>query len=433
MRSRSLRRGLDGLGSSLARLTLGLFFRGVEVMGREHVPRGVPLLVIANHVNNLIDPMLIMGFTGLRPRFLAKSTLWRHPIVAPALVLLGALPVYRRKDGAPVARNIETFARCRVALADGETIAIFPEGYSHNEPGAVPLKTGAARITLEAGAHGAPGLRVIPVGLVYEDKERFRSRVLVQVGEPIDPAPEQAGYASAPRAAVQALTARIAAGLESVTAPFASWEEARLIDRAVDLAVEGDPGTLPLSERWTLWRAFTGRYAELERSDPERALRLVTALRRYDEVRRRLGLRERDLAAWPDRGWRARIRDGAEWLAQVPGVVLNWPPYRLAGWIADRMTHTPDEPASYKVMGALMFFPLWWALEAGAAWVVAGPAAAVAVAVAAPTAGLMVVRIHDRQRRRPLPVGPDFAERAALRDTRAALRRQIRDVVNARP
>ena len=432
MRPRFLRRGLDGLGSSLARLTLGLFFRGVEVMGREHVPRGVPLLVIANHVNNLIDPMLIMGFTGLRPRFLAKSTLWRHPVVAPALVLLGALPVYRRRDGAPVARNVETFARCRVALADGETIAIFPEGYSHNEPGAVPLKTGAARIALEAGAEGAPDLRVIPVGLVYEDKERFRSRVLVQVGEPIDPAPQQAEYASAPRAAVRALTARIAAGLESVTAPFASWEEARLIDRAVDLAVEGDPGTLPLSERWTLWRAFTGRYAELENSDPERALRLVTALRGYDEVRRRLGLRERDLATWPDRGWRARLRDAAEWLGQAPGVVLNWPPYRLAGFIADRMTHTPDEPASYKVVGALLFFPIWWALEAAAAWVLGGPGAAVAALVAAPAAGLIVLRIHDRQRLRPLPVGADFAERARLRDTRAALRRQIRDVVNAR-
>lgn len=428
-----LRRLLDELASRLARLALGIFFRGVEVVGRERVPRGAPLLVIANHVNNLIDPMLIMGYTGLRPRFLAKSTLWKHPAVAPALILLGALPVYRRRDGAPLARNIETFARCRVALAEGETIAIFPEGYSHNEPGAVPLKTGAARIALEAGAHGAPGLRVVPVGLVYEDKERFRSRVLVQVGEPIDLAPDQAVYASAPRAAVQALTARIAAGLESVTAPFASWEEARLIDRAVDLAVEGDPGALPLSERWSLWRAFTGRYAELEESDPERALRLVTALRSYDEARRRLGLRERDLAAWPDRGWRTRARDGAEWLAQVPGVVLNWLPYKLPGWIAARVTHTPDEPASYKVMGALLFFPIWWALEAAVAWALGGPWSALAVVVAAPAAGLVVLRIHDRQHLRPLPVGASFAERAALRDTRSALRRQIRDVVNARP
>jgi hypothetical protein len=296
----------------------------------------------------------------------------------------------------------------------------------------VPLKTGAARIALEAGAHGAPGLRVLPVGIVYEDKERFRSRVLVQVGEPIDPAPEQAAYAGAPRDTVKALTARIAAGLESVTLPFASWEEARLIDRAVDLTVEGDPTVLPLSERWSLWRSFIGRYAELEKSDPERAQRLVTALRAYDEARRRLGLRESDLAAWPDRGWRARARDLLEFAIQAPGVVLNWLPYKLPGWITNRLTLTPDEPASYKVMGALLFFPVWWALEAALARALAGPWAALTVAVAAPLAGLVSLHIHDRQKRRPLGVGTRFAERAALRDSRAALRRQIRDVASMR-
>jgi hypothetical protein len=186
---------------------------------------------------------------------------------------------------------------------------------------------------------------------------------------------------------VQALTARIAAGLESVTAPFASWEEARLIDRAVDLAVEADPVALPLSERWSLWRAFSARYAALERSDPERAERLVTALRGYDEVRRRLGLRESDLAAWPEHGWRARVRDTLERLAMAPGVLLNWLPYKLPTWIADRLTRTPDEPASYKVMGALLFFPIWWALEAAAAWAVGGPLAALALLVAAPVTG----------------------------------------------
>ena len=428
-----LRHLADDVGARLARFILDVFFREVEVIGKERAPRGVPLLVIANHVNNLIDPMLVMGYTGVRPRFLAKSTLFRHPLVAPALLLLGALPVYRRKDGAPVSRNIETFTRCRVALAEGATIAIVPEGYSHNEPGSVPLKTGAARIALEAGAHGAPGLRVLPVGIVYEDKEHFRSRVLVQVGEPIDPAPDQALYARAPREAVKSLTARIAAGLSSVTAPFASWEEARLIDRAVDLAVEGDPATLPLSQRWSLWRSFIARYAELEKSDPERAQRLVAALRRYDEARRHLGLRESDLVAWPDRGWRARGRDIVEFAIKAPGVLLNWLPYRLPSWIANRLNLTPDEPASYKVMGALLFFPVWWALEAGVARALGGPWAALAVAVAAPLAGLVSLRIHDRQRRRPLAVGTRFAERAALRDSRAALRRQIRDVVGGRP
>ena len=434
MARRLLRRLLDDLAARIARLALSVFFRDVEVIGAERVPRGVPLVIIANHVNNLIDPMLILGFVGARPRFLAKSTLWSHPVVAPLLLLIGALPVYRRRDGAPMARNVETFARCQLALAAGNTIALFPEGSSHNQPGRLPLKTGAARIALEAEAHhGALGLRVVPIGLVYEDKERFRSRVLVQVGEPIDPSPELARYAAEPRPAVRALTARIAAGLEAVTAPFASWEEARLIDRAVDLAVEGDPSGLPLWRRWSLWRAFIERYADLEKTDPERASRLVAALRAYDEARRGLGLRESDLASWPERGWRAAVRDALEWIASVPGIALNWVPYWLPGWIAGRFTHTPDEPASYKVVGALLFFPAWWALEAAAAWRRAGPWASVLVLAAAPATGLLALALRDRRRFRPRRVGGKFAERAALRDSRAALRRQIREVANVRP
>ena len=83
-------------------------------------------------------------------------------------------------------------------------------------------------------------------------------------------------------------------------------------------------------------------------------------------------------------------------------------------------------------MGALLFFPAWWALEAAVARALAGPWAALAVAVAAPLAGLVSLRIDDRQKRRPLAVGARFAERAALRDSRAALRRQIRDVASMR-
>jgi glycerol-3-phosphate O-acyltransferase/dihydroxyacetone phosphate acyltransferase len=434
VRPRRLRGFLDDVAERVARGLMLLFFRDVEVLGADRIPRGVPLMILANHVNNLIDPMLVMGFVGGRPRFLAKSTLWSHPIVAPLLVFIGAVPVYRRSDGAPVVRNLETFARCRDVLAEGGTIALFPEGGSHNEPGALPLKTGAARILLETLArHGAPGLRVVPVGLVYEDKERFRSRVLVQVGEPIDPAADRDAYARAPREAVRALTGRLAAGLSAVTAPFASWEEARLIDRAVDLATEADPAALPLSERWALWRSFAARYAVMEKEDPQRAVRLVGALRAYDEARRRLGLRECDLASWPDRGWRARLRDGLEWAAMTPGVLLNWVPFQLNALVSTRFTSSPDQPASYKVLGALLFFPLWWALETAVAWRLGGPLTAAAVVIAAPLTGAIVLRLHDHRRFRPRPVGSAFAERAALRDTRAALRRQIREVVGTRP
>ena len=39
---------LDMAVASLAKLLLRLFFREVEVVGRERIPRGRPLLVVAN-------------------------------------------------------------------------------------------------------------------------------------------------------------------------------------------------------------------------------------------------------------------------------------------------------------------------------------------------------------------------------------------------
>ena len=60
------------------------------------------------------------------------------------------------------------------------------------------------------------------------------------------------------------------------------------------------------------------------------------------------------------------------------------------------------------------------------------PLAALAVVVAAPVMGALLLRLHDLRRFRPRPVGSGFAERAALRDTRAALRRQIREVAGTR-
>ena len=172
-----MRRFLDALTLLLARVLARVFYRSVEVHGAERIPLQGPLLFVANHANSLVDPLLLIALLPRRVRFLAKSTLWNNPAVMPLLRLSGAIPVYRQQDGSDMSRNRDTFVRCHDELADGGSIALFPEGISHHEAELQPLKTGAARIALGAERDRGPlGIRIVPVGLTFEEKGRFRSR-----------------------------------------------------------------------------------------------------------------------------------------------------------------------------------------------------------------------------------------------------------------
>ena len=425
------RRALDVALAAGVRVLLRVFFREVKVMGTRPLPRDRPLVLVANHENNLLDPLLVLAFSGAYPRFLAKSTLWAHPLVAPLLVLAGALPVYRRQDeGANVAANADTFAASGELLAAGGAVALFPEGTSHNQPHRLPLKTGAARIVLEAQArHGAKGILVLPVGLTYDRKDRFRSRVLVQLGPTLDPSPEAATYAVDPRRAVRALTARIAEALAEVTLNHGSWEEARLVRRAASLlAEEATPNRPPtLSELWTVRKWVWREYQALSTLDPQRAAALAGEVSRYDR-------------AAGDVRWGGpavpgpRLRPAAALLLTpvgLVGLVLNWLPYRLPGRLSRWLTRTPDEPASYKLMAGLVLFPLFWAAETAAAWRLTGNAGAFATLAAAPTAGYVALLlseawedVREERRRRHLEANPG-RELRALAEQHDRVRREL--------
>ncbi|HEX6739222.1 MAG TPA: lysophospholipid acyltransferase family protein [Vicinamibacteria bacterium] len=402
----------------LSRLLLRLFFREVEVVGRERLPAAGPRLLIANHVNSMVDPILVLGFLGVRPRILAKSTLWRHPVVAPLLMLAGAVPVYRKQDGVPMARNLDTFQRCREVLAAGGTVLLFPEGASHNQPHRLPLKTGAARIALETIArHGTRDLRIVPVGLNFEAKDKFGSRVLVLVGPPLDPAAEADAYARAPREAVRALTTRMADALEAVTTSHPTWEEARLVERAVGLAAEVPHA--PLSERFALRGRLIDGYQELAQQQPGEAAELVEAVARHDRALAEARLADADLE--PPAPALAAPARAVLALPALVGTALNFLPYRLPGWLSARLSRTPDEPATYMVLASLLLFPLAWAAEAGLAWALWGPWWALAVALIAPATGYAALqwvkgRPHPPAGTRPEVVTALRAERVRLRD-----------------
>jgi 1-acyl-sn-glycerol-3-phosphate acyltransferase len=374
-------------------LALRLFFR-VGVQGAGAVPGG-PVLLVGNHPNALVDPALLFVVTRRRVTFLAKEPLFRLPLLGALLRGMGALPVYRRQDDpSRMGGNAGTFEAATRALASGGALTLFPEGKSHDAPHLSELKTGAARIALQAARAGA-AVKVVPVGLTYADKAAFRSRVLVEVGPPLDAAAflPQGGAAEADEvAAVRRLTEALGRALAEVTLNLEAWED------------------LPLARTAeALWAAERGERA----GDAERLRRFArgVALLRAEEPHRFAALRE-GLLAFRHRLSLLRARPGdvaggysplgvARWalreglllaLGALPcllGLLLFAPPYPVPGLVA-RLSRQPlDVQSTVKLGVTLLLAPLWVLLLAGAAWAWGGALWGLGVLLAAPPLALL--------------------------------------------
>ena len=195
--------------AALVHLMLKIYFRSIEATGRERIPKEGPAIFASNHPNSTIDPFVLGNLVGRKLNFMAMSSFFEKKPVAWFLNRCGVIPIHRRQDDPTrMDQNISSFAAAFRALEAQEAIGIFPEGETHDDPQIKRIKTGAARISLEAEARNdfRLAVRVVPVGLNYMDKTRFRSDLLINVGEPIEAKTYEEAYRKDPLAAIKAMT-----------------------------------------------------------------------------------------------------------------------------------------------------------------------------------------------------------------------------------
>lgn len=200
----------------IARNLVRIYYPKIEVSDRERIPAKDAVLLVANHANSLMDPVII-GIAAKRPvHFLAKAPLFDIPVFGEVLRAVGMLPAYRRSDDASqLKRNLDSISAAAGYLLKGEAVGIFPEGKSHDLVKVEQVRTGAARMAIQAVNGGATDLRIVPVGINYERKERFRSAVWVRIGQPIDVNDWMKKHAEE-RQAVRSLTLEIDRRLKEV-------------------------------------------------------------------------------------------------------------------------------------------------------------------------------------------------------------------------
>jgi 1-acyl-sn-glycerol-3-phosphate acyltransferase len=156
---------------------IALWFRW-RLEGLDYIPSEGPALIAGNHIS-YFDPLAHGYFiekAGRRPRFLAKTELYRNPFLRRVLRGARQIPV-RRGSGAraPVEAAI-------AALREGEVVVVYPEATVTRNEDLSPMqgKTGIARLTL------ASGVPVIPLAVWGSQRvwQRSGTRSL-QLGRPI--------------------------------------------------------------------------------------------------------------------------------------------------------------------------------------------------------------------------------------------------------
>ncbi|HVH40404.1 MAG TPA: lysophospholipid acyltransferase family protein [Gemmatimonadaceae bacterium] len=362
------------------------------------VPSTGPVLLVANHNNSLVDPALVAGMADRQVRFLAKAPLFEHPLIGWLVKGVGSVPVYRTQDDpTKVSQNVDSFRDVHRVLAAGDVVGIFPEGISHSAASLAPLKTGAARIAIGASKQIGTDFPIIAMGLVFRDRDRFRSEAHVIIGEAFR-WDDLVGDIQ-DRAAVRELTSRIERAMRAVSVNLQEWEDEPLVRTAE-----------------AVWRAEFMQDALDERDDPAAMIRRLQAttqalkalrhgdaaesswretaveLRAHGRILSKLGLTAESLVT--DVG----LGEAVRWfVVRLPFVVvlpisllvaiLFWLPkqatVRVAAWVAAK--EGDDALVTHRVLAGALIFPLWFvavAAAVGARW--GWPAAVLALLMQPP-------------------------------------------------
>ncbi len=383
-----------------ARLLARGVFRSVEIDNPEPGWSHGPAIIVANHPTGFSDPALLLGLLESSPRFLAKSTLWKTPGLGWFLDRIGTIPVYRAQDGS-TAGNAQMFSAAIRALAGGANIAIFPEGGANPAPSLAPIKTGAARLALGARAEGVCGLRLVPVGIHYEDEAGIRTRAYVHVGDVLDVDSELGMMGVAPKAdaedheAVRRLTAQIEHRLRRSAPDYGSDNEASRLVFASEVALR-DAGRFRVS--------FADRQriaTELAQVKPDVRSVVGGEVDRYRDLLDHSGVSDGDvMLAQGAAGLGLRLA-----LLSVALVVLA--PLVLAGTLlnlvpagalfaAARYRHGTMTPATVRLFSAIVLFLFTWLWWAGLAWILWDWRLALVVLIACPLYGAVAVGVLDR-------------------------------------
>lgn len=349
------------------------YYKEVKVLNRKSLSHNGPLIIIANHPNTLMDAMMI-GYASKQPiYFMAKGTLFNSKLKLWLLKSLNMIPINRQGEKATKGvSNQNSFDACYKVLEEGKTLLVFPEGTSFLERHLRELKSGTARIALEAEKrnHGELNLRVVPLGLNYLKAEKFRSSVLMNVGQQISITDFLENYKLDAGKTARKLTEKFRINLERVLVNSDSKEQEALVDELTELL---SSKYIKTEEKGVLGDIYflkevRNNIEEIQITKPWKIAEIQLLVQNIQWRLRKLDVRSDFL----DRRFRSRmffrqlLFSILFIIISLPlfiyGFIHNFIQYKLTDLLVPKITKDIEYFAPISVLLGLLLYPLFYAL-----------------------------------------------------------------------
>jgi len=374
---------------NIIKMALSIFFQKVEIRHKENFPRHGPVLFVANHPDSQMDAFIMSSAIKRKVHYIAHIGLFTRKLQAWLLRNCGVIAVRRQREKSdPVDRNIDAFQECYGVLERGGIIGIFPEGESDMPRQVKRIKTGAARIVLESERRNNDklGVVLVPVGLYFFSRSRFRSRVLVNVGRPIDLQPYFSLNKTDNFEAVTQLTAKIQRSLENLTVhvrhseldPLVKGIEEIYRDELMTQTTADHKSSKKIVAEFVITQKIADCVAYYHVHDPQKVREMEEKIADYNRKLKRLHLKDimvREKTSI-QKLFRAELSNIARAIIGSPlaayGVLNNFFPYRITEFIARKFIDDRTKILMALLVGGGITFILFYGIQIFLVWYLKG-------------------------------------------------------------